>query len=60
MFFKYYEPSWVWFRLKYIQERVIIALTLLNQKEHFLYYLVPLLEEVKKEIEGKEDENEKE
>ena len=48
------------FRLKYIQEKVIIALTLLNQKEHFLYYLVPLLEEVKKEIKGKEDEDEKE
>ena len=47
------------FRLKYIQERVIIALTLLNQKEHFLYYLVPLLEEVQKEIKGKEDRDEK-
>ena len=47
------------FRLKYIKERVIIALTLLNQKEHFLYYLVPLLEEVKKEIMEEYDENEK-
>lgn len=47
------------FRLKYIQERVIVALTLLNQKEHFLYYLVPLLEEVKKEIREKDDDNEK-
>ena len=47
------------FRLKYIQERVIVALTLLNQKEHFLYYLVPLLEEVKKEIREKDDDDEK-
>ena len=42
------------FRLKYVSNKVIIALTLLNQKKHFLYYLIPLLEEVKKEIEGKE------
>ena len=42
------------FRLKYVNEKVIIALTLLNQKEHFLYYLVPLLEEVKEEIKEKE------
>ena len=41
------------FRLKYLHEQVIIALTLLNLKEHFLYYLVPLLEEVIKEIKGK-------
>ena len=34
------------FRLKYLHEQVIIALTLLNQKEHFLYYIVPLMEEV--------------
>ena len=34
------------FRLKYLHEQVIIALTLLNQKEHFLYYVVPLMEEV--------------
>ena len=38
------------FRLKYIHNRVVIALTLLNQKDHFLYYIIPLLEEVKKEI----------
>ena len=36
------------FRLKYEHKQVIIALTLLNQKEHFLYYVVPLMEEVKK------------
>ena len=42
------------FRLKYVSNKVIIALTLLNQKKHFLYYLIPLLEEVKKEIKGKE------
>lgn len=41
------------FRLKYFHEQVIIALTLLNQKEHFLYYIVPLMEEVIREIEGK-------
>ena len=41
------------FRLKYLHEQVIIALTLLNLKEHFLYYLVPLLEEVIKEVKGK-------
>ncbi|MBQ8659315.1 MAG: transcription-repair coupling factor [Bacilli bacterium] len=41
------------FRLKYLHEQVIIALTLLNQKEHFLYYVVPLMEEVKKEIKEK-------
>jgi len=34
------------FRLKYLHDQVIIALTLLNQKEHFLYYIVPLMEEV--------------
>ena len=38
------------FRLKYLHEQVIIALTLLNQKEHFLYYVVPLMEEVINEI----------
>ena len=41
------------FRLKYLHEQVIIALTLLNLKEHFLYYLVPLLEEVIKETKDK-------
>ena len=34
------------FRLKYLHEQIIVALTLLNQKEHFLYYVVPLMEEV--------------
>ncbi len=34
------------FRLKYLHDQVIVALTLLNQKEHFLYYIVPLMEEV--------------
>ena len=34
------------FRLKYLHNQVIIALTLLNQKEHFLYYVVPLMEEI--------------
>lgn len=43
------------FRLKYLHEQVIIALTLLNQKEHFLYYIVPLMEEIINEIEGKND-----
>lgn len=38
------------FRLKYLHNQVIIALTLLNQKEHFLYYIVPLLEEIIKEV----------
>ncbi len=38
------------FRLKYFHNQVIIALTLLNQKEHFLYSIVPLLEEVLYEI----------
>jgi hypothetical protein len=38
------------FRLKYLHEQVIIALTLLNQKEHFLYYVVPLMEEIIEEI----------
>ncbi len=42
------------FRLKYIKERVTISLTLLNLKKHFLYFLVPLLEEVKEEIKKKE------
>ena len=41
------------FRLKYLHEQVIIALTLLNQKEHFLYYVVPLMEEVLSEIKEK-------
>ena len=41
------------FRLKYLHEQVIIALTLLNQKEHFLYYVVPLMEEVLDEIKEK-------
>ena len=34
------------FRLRYFHKQVIIALTLLNQKEHFLYSVVPLMEEV--------------
>ena len=38
------------FRLKYLHNQVIIALTLLNQKEHFLYYIVPLMEEVLNEV----------
>ena len=38
------------FRLKYQHNQVIIALTLLNQKDHFLYYIVPLMEEVLSEI----------
>ena len=41
------------FRLKYLHEQVIIALTLLNQKEHFLYYVVPLMEEILEEIKEK-------
>lgn len=41
------------FRLKYLHDQVIVALTLLNQKEHFLYYIVPLMEEVIRET--KED-----
>ena len=39
------------FRLKYFHNQVIIALTLLNQKDHFLYYVVPLMEEVISEVE---------
>lgn len=38
------------FRLKYLHNQVIIALTLLNQNKHFLYYIVPLLEEIIAEI----------
>ena len=38
------------FRLRYFHNQVIIALTLLNQKDHFLYYIVPLMEEVINEI----------
>lgn len=38
------------FRLRYVHNQIIIALTLLNQKEHFLYYIVPLLEEVINEV----------
>jgi len=38
------------FRLRYFHNQVIIALTLLNQKDHFLYYIVPLMEEVIHEI----------
>ncbi len=41
------------FRLKYLHNQVIIALTLLNQKEHFLYYIVPLMEEVISEVKNK-------
>ena len=40
------------FRLKYLHNQVIIALTLLNQKEHFLYYIVPLMEEVINQVKG--------
>ena len=40
------------FRLKYQHNQVIIALTLLNQKDHFLYYIVPLMEEVISEVKG--------
>lgn len=43
------------FRLKYVHDQVVIALTLLNQKEHFLYYIVPLMEEVISEIGEKND-----
>lgn len=43
------------FRLKYVHDQVVIALTLLNQKEHFLYYIVPLMEEVINEISEKND-----
>lgn len=43
------------FRLKYVHDQVVIALTLLNQKEHFLYYIVPLMEEVISEISEKND-----
>lgn len=43
------------FRLKYVRDQVVIALTLLNQKEHFLYYIVPLMEEVISEIGEKND-----
>ena len=42
------------FKLKYIDKKVIILLTILNLKEHFVYYIVPLLEEVKEEIERKD------
>ena len=38
------------FKLKYVHNQVVITLILLNQKEHFLYYIVPLLEEVINEI----------
>ncbi len=38
------------FRLKYQHNQVIIALTLLNQKDHFLYYIVPLMEEIISEV----------
>ena len=41
------------FRLKYEHKKVIIALTTIVLKEHFIYYVVPLLEEVKKEIKEK-------
>lgn len=43
------------FRLKYVHEQVVIALTLLNQKEHFLYYVVPLMEEIISEIDKEND-----
>jgi transcription-repair coupling factor (superfamily II helicase) len=42
------------FRLKYLHNQIIIALTLLNQKEHFLYYVVPLMEEVINEVKRSE------
>ena len=38
------------FRLRFQHNQVIIALTLLNLKKHFLYYVIPLLEEVFKEV----------
>ena len=38
------------FRLKYQHNQVVIALTLLNQKDHFLYYIVPLMEEIISEV----------
>ncbi len=41
------------FRLKYEHKKVIIALTTIVLKDHFIYYVVPLLEEVKKEIKEK-------
>ena len=41
------------FRLKYEHKKVIIALTTINLKEHFIYYVIPLLEEVKKELKEK-------
>ncbi len=41
------------FRLRFQHNQVIIALTLLNQKQHFLYYYIPLLEEVIKELNEK-------
>ena len=37
------------FRLKYINKKVVISLTLLNQPEHFLHYLIPLLKEIEEE-----------
>ena len=44
------------FRLRYQFNQITIALYLMNQKKHFLYYLVPLLEEVKEEIKEKKNE----
>ena len=38
------------FRLRFQHNQVIIALTLLNQKQHFLYYFIPLLEEIIKQM----------
>lgn len=38
------------FRLKYINKKVVIELPLLNLEKHFLYYLIPLLEEIDIEI----------
>ena len=43
------------FRLKYVHEQIVISLSLLNQKEHFLYYIVPLMEDVIKEVDKKSD-----
>jgi len=34
------------FKLKYLHEQVIINLPLLNQKKHFLYSIIPLIEEI--------------
>ena len=43
------------FRLKYLNKEVIIALTIINLKEHFVYYIVPLIDEVRNEVERKRE-----